>query len=702
MASNKCDRAELQRPLAEAIRARLEAKQERLKAQRARLKAQRARLKAKQARLKAKQARLKAKQERLKAEQKYAEEKERVDQLRANIAPTNLEIYLQLVQQWLVSMLSIEPDPDKTSTGSVTSVDGKYYPLELYVWDDFPHNETFDKFMNLFSHKPLFPSKTDVLGVQGDLSLNPWWNEYDIRPLIRSAIEKPAHRVVTAYLEQSGKADRFFFMDYAHSLDNRAPQEQSDKCKVSSSSQKQSQSPEHKNTKPIPDRWGIYEFLSRDVRHVCVGEYKIARKIHTEEIKQILTSSSANLFLEVLRRKQSGFVNSDIEKTQEKVAQILCQTFHYMITSGLLYGYIILGETLIFLKIENSSPQKLYFYLTPQVVTETESPHEFEIRNAPAAQLATFATVALHSKEISRDWITKAQNCGICRWPLLPPSPLIQGAMLQPQGFDEDPSQSSEDEDEDSRDSNYNPPTERQAKTQSQQNQQISQRRQSTHQRNMTQRPILPYCTQACLLGLVKALPLDLSCPNATLHQQGQASKRHLVIKEDLCSLIKGQLACSLDEDCECLDREGLFGRIGVLFKITLTKYGYTFVAKGVQSVDESYLAHEACVYAHLSHLQGIKVPVFLGNITLEQPYPLVSLALVTKMMLMSWAGCSIGMNSWPEDVNIEKEKEETLHALTSSGISHNDIRTANLVWNPERKQVMAIDFDQATIHHNK
>ncbi|KAG5293265.1 hypothetical protein I7I50_03622 [Histoplasma capsulatum G186AR] len=311
--------------------------------------------------------------------------------------------------------------------------------------------------------------------------------------------------------------------------------------------------------------------------------------------------------------------------------------------------------------------------------------------------MATFTTLALRSTEMGRDWITMAENCGICQWPLLPPSPISRDITLRPRKFDEETSESSEDEAPG--DGDYNPPTDRRAKSRSEPKQQTRQRHASPRKRNMTQRLILPYCTQACLLSLVNALPLDPSCPNVSLHQQGQTCKNRLITKEDLCVLTKEQLARSLDKDCECLDREGLFGRIGVLFKITLTNYGYTFVAKGVQSVDEPDLAHEARVYTHLTHLQGMKVPVYLGNITLERPYPLVSLARVTQMMLMSWAGTSIWRKSWPKDIDIGVEEKDTLHALVSSGISHNDAREANLVWNPEQKQVMAVDFDQATIH---
>ncbi|EER36537.1 conserved hypothetical protein [Histoplasma capsulatum H143] len=673
MASHKLELAELQRQLAEAEQARLEAEQ---------------------ARLEAEQARLEAERERNEAGEQLGREKERADRIEADQAPTILETYLQLVQQRLVSTLLIESDPAKAASGYVTSADRKYYPLALYSWEDFPekHGEIFGLFMDLFSDKPLFPSKTDVLGIRRDLSPTTRKDEQDIRPFIRSAIEKPAQRVVMAHLQHTGNPNRFSFRNNAYSLESRTPDEESDEYEVRPLSKKRPY--EGKIIRPLPDRWGIYESTSGNVRRVCVGEYKAAHKIQTEGIQNVLATPSSELFLEVLRRKQSGSVNSDLENTREKVAQVLCQTFHYMIASGLLYGYVALGENLIFLKIEKSSPQNLYFYL---IRVATKSPPEFEVRNAAAAQMATFTTLALRSTEMGRDWITMAENCGICQWPLLLPSPITRDIALRPRKFDEETSESSEDEAPG--DGDYNPPTDRRAKSRPEPNRQTRQRHASPRKRNMTQRPILPYCTQACLLGLVNVFPLDPSCPNVSLHQQGQTRKNHLITKEGLCDLTKKQLARSLDNDCECLDREGLFGRIGVLFKITLTNYGYTFVAKGVQRVDEPDLAHEALVYTHLAHLQGMKVPVYLGNITLERPYPLVSLARVTQMMLMSWAGTSIGRKSWPKGIDIGAEEKDTLLELASSGINHNDAREANLVWNPEQKQVMAVDFDQATIH---
>lgn len=157
-------------------------------------------------------------------------------------------------------------------------------------------------------------------------------------------------------------------------------------------------------------------------------------------------------------------------------------------------------------------------------------------------------------------------------------------------------------------------------------------------------------------------MPLDPKCPNVDRHKKGTSLSHHPISKEKLCSLLRDQLSQSLDENCDCLDRLGLYGNVGVLFKITLAEYGYTFVAKGVQLADEQDLFSEGRIYTHLSGLQGKMVPVHLGTIDLVRPYPLVSCATITQIMLMSWAGDNLrSKNQWPEGIDIEAERKKAL-----------------------------------------
>ncbi|KUL81842.1 hypothetical protein ZTR_09051 [Talaromyces verruculosus] len=617
-------------------------------------------------------------------------ERERAIQAETKQAPTTLQHYLKLVQQRLVTTLLVESNPVKSASGSVTTVNEKFYPLELCRWLDFQNdlNGTFSQITTLFADKPLFPSESDVLGVQRELSPTSRKDEQDIRPFVRSAIEKPAERIVRAYYDLTNRPDRFYFQNNAYSLEYRDPE-----TEIERGSPSKRRSPERKRSQPIPDRWGICE-EEDGLRRVCVGEYKAAHKVPDEEIRQVLDTAPKDLFLEVLRRKQSGTTNSERDKGKELVAQILCQPFHYMIRSGLLFAYVTSGQTLILLKIDESAPERLYFHYIP--VDLTGQAREFEAQCSPATQLATFALLALRAREMPRDWIVRAENCGIYQWPLVPQAPLRRDILLQPQTYDGETSESSG-ENDDPNDSDYGASPQRQPRSQSgQQSRSQNERRRSPRKR--TEPSVREYCTQACLLGLGQDLPLDQHCPNFFIHKQNSPRGKHPITKEGICLLLRKQLDRSLDQDCECLDRKRLYGDVGVLFKVTLTKYGYTFVAKGVQKTNEPDLAHEMRIYSHLSPLQGRDIPVCLGSIALTRPYPLVSMAKVTEMLLMSWAGTSLHYNTWPEDVDIKKETDKTLQTLAQSGVRHDDIRQSNLVWNAERQRVMAIDLQQATI----
>lgn len=86
---------------------------------------------------------------------------------------------------------------------------------------------------------------------------------------------------------------------------------------------------------------------------------------------------------------------------QKLITQILYQTFHYIIKSGLLFKYLKSGQTLILLKIDKFAQQRLYFHFIP--INFTRQTHKFEAQYTPTTQLATFTLLALHIKEMPRD-----------------------------------------------------------------------------------------------------------------------------------------------------------------------------------------------------------------------------------------------------------------------------------------------------------
>jgi hypothetical protein len=144
------------------------------------------------------------------------------------------------------------------------------------------------------------------------------------------------------------------------------------------------------------------------------------------------------------------------------------------------------------------------------------------------------------------------------------------------------------------------------------------------------------YCTQACLLGLVRKRPLDDACPNVNAHRAHGAGNHHVLERKSLAKLMLRQLAENPGNGCEPLGKQGARG---ALFKLTLGSYEYTFVAKGTVTAFEAKLKHEGLVYRHLVKVQGELIPVYLGNISLVCPYFLDFGFRIVHMLLMSWAG---------------------------------------------------------------
>lgn len=97
--------------------------------------------------------------------------------------------------------------------------------------------------------------------------------------------------------------------------------------------------------------------------------------------------------------------------------------------------------------------------------------------------------------------------------------------------------------------------------------------------------PTRQYCSQACLLGLKKSWGLDDSCPNALSHRvAGGVDTRHPINADEFTCLVGKRLCEDPYRDCRALDGWGKKGAIGVLFRLELAPYGYTFVGKGFSS----------------------------------------------------------------------------------------------------------------------
>ena len=108
------------------------------------------------------------------------------------------------------------------------------------------------------------------------------------------------------------------------------------------------------------------------------------------------------------------------------------------------------------------------------------------------------------------------------------------------------------------------------------------------------------------------------------------------------------------------------------MFKVTLASHGYTVVAKGTVPVFVEDLQHESQVYRRLTPIQGVCVPVCLGNINLVYPYYYDVGVRIVHMMFLSWAGEFLGPYNIPagrDQHDMRQELVFSIRAIHRAGV---------------------------------
>ncbi|KAK0713949.1 hypothetical protein B0T26DRAFT_873957 [Lasiosphaeria miniovina] len=218
---------------------------------------------------------------------------ERANQAEAKDQPTTFLEYLHHLQTMVTPSLIIKNKTTAQSSGAATKVHGKVYPRALRRWDDFPSlcDKQFAAFVETFGEELLFPSWYSVKGAESNLSSDSRKDEQDIP--------------------------------------SSAPTPKNLRC----------------------------ELLTNDIqRTALVGEYKAAHKAPARSFGQVLGNDPfpETLFEDCARSSEAA--ESEAEGQTEPgaerraasgppqhsilVAKVLCQAYHYMIISGLEYGYV--------------------------------------------------------------------------------------------------------------------------------------------------------------------------------------------------------------------------------------------------------------------------------------------------------------------------------------------------------------------------
>lgn len=85
-----------------------------------------------------------------------------------------------------------------------------------------------------------------------------------------------------------------------------------------------------------------------------------------------------------------------------------------------------------------------------------------------------------------------------------------------------------------------------------------------------------------------------------------------------------------------------------------------------------------------------------MGVVNLEEEYPLSSLAQITDLLLLSWAGLTLC--KYEMDEQLADGMAHATRELEEAGVRDKDIREANFVWNEELKRVVRIDLGEAKL----
>lgn len=159
---------------------------------------------------------------------------------------------------------------------------------------------------------------------------------------------------------------------------------------------------------------------------------------------------------------------------------------------------------------------------------------------------------------------------------------------------------------------------------------------------------------------------------------------------------MRQQLAEDLDTDCGPV---GMHGAFGVPFRVRLRSHGYTVAAKATPDYFIPRLQQEASIYEQLGPIQGIHVPVYLGNIDLQVPYYYEGVVDLVHIMFFSFGGKPIRQYVTAENkevvLELVKRSADAIHGVR---VLHKDLVPRSILWNEDTKHIMVVNFERAEV----
>ncbi|KAG5749606.1 hypothetical protein H9Q70_007735 [Fusarium xylarioides] len=685
------------------------------------------------------------------SEARIEESEARIEEERRKNQKTTLEEFLYNCHFHLYKKLTLA-DKSKESKG-FTKVEGKYYPKWLRPWTSFTNAQRqyhFEAIRRVCGERRLFYPESLTRYQGATIHRKPAGNKNAVNHFEKVAVEDPVWEILRPVWDEEELCKEYRCTELQFSNDNWDFAPQSHGSLVGEEDMDEERPERRRRTGPNkrvaseqrvkppptkPDGAGVRTHLGGDESLAFAYDYKAAHKVPLEYLKAAVAKET--LFMEVMKRINSNKSRSDTElKGQDGaealIAMALTQVFDYMVRYEVAYGYVAAGQSLLFLHIDRADPRTLYCH--PCVPDEDVG----EVSDTAVAQLASFCLLSLQSEPLrgaSLDAASQKAEATLRKWrePYEDAADTDSSSASSSEGSEgsEDSEFTSnavptgrevslrprsscrpaavprrdEDDDEENDDGQDGDLSRLWARTDASKRKQgpssgssEGEGSEGEYAELSESAPARQYCTQACLLGLKRGWDLDGNCPNVLSHRTAEGgNNRHPIAADQFARMVGERLRQNPYRDCEALDRWGKMGATGVLFKLELAPYGYTFVGKGTLPGYLYRLEHESHIYARLDTLQGEVVPVHFGLAWLERGYILPGGARVFHMMLMSWGGETMAAGVGA-GADLAAEVRRSSQAVWANGVNHGDEHGGNRLWNDERRRVMVIDFDRATI----
>ncbi|KAI1407697.1 hypothetical protein F5Y13DRAFT_123197 [Hypoxylon sp. FL1857] len=658
------------------------------------------------------QRRREEEQRRREEEQRRREEAE--DIARASL-PQTLEPYLEACHT-LSLAVDVVTDRSLTTQGDTTNPVGRIYPQRIIPWDDFPsrQEEIWNQlFEQSFTTQYVFPSQHQLDYVRS--LIRPISSEHGLRYFERDTVENAVQKLIDTVYDDPSLRDRLGLRGTVtfESHTNLGTVDDN----VSESLERVSlaaarRPPKGKGNRA--DQFCIYGTSDGANIPATAIEYKAPHKLSQDEIVTGL-ESEIQPARDVINKNGEGFAFA----SKALAAAVVTQLFSYMIGKGIQYGYVCTGQAFVFLYIPDDPTTVFYYVCVPNL--DVLDDDEDRLHRTAVAQVFAFILQALRTEPPPLSWYDAAADLSTWaveyedvlssipettrkerraspykpqRWRGFRRSPIRTRSRCQQPDTQSGPPE----DDDDGGDAPPSPtpgrPTRarKAAVSSTSSSRRRGQRSGGEQQGKPTQASIRerPYCTHQCLLGLAYERPMDETCPNAPSH-----GSRHIARSEFL-RLLRAQLAEDRGPDA---DSAPLYqsGSVGSLFKIRLSAYGYTLVAKGVEAARLACLRRENGIYDQIRDAQGKHAPVCLGMIDLVLPYYYDG-GVFKHFLLLSWAGrplsrC-IDVVGKTVAIDLTASAYAELHRLR---ILHRDAEPRNILY--DSGNLMIIDFERAESH---